>query len=365
MSSDTESLTIGPKPDDSIHIIHEALRHRKEEIPLSYLMGVSGEAFRFFYNRQQLKKGMHTTFYNPLRAVSKALGFEHEMIYDDTFQAAWDRLQNNVQLGKTALIPLSDGCSFLIENDNPNTVVCQNGHRHEFSFDQLREKWQKLEGLLEMGLHGYYQFVLGNRPHRPKEREMALGTFRSASKLMKSRRKIRGCTMGISAYEELISHMQRIIDQQQDIEKRSEIAKWNKKLLLQCLEGRRAAVSYIEIVRKDFEGEELEHLERAVVAYRNVVKLLESLQTIFPSPKSVSAETYSNPTTNHSEGSQLTEQRFILKIPVFGKNWQTQAKQFKLSCKASIKLLKKLVKFEFDGVSALEDVVRVGEKLKM
>ncbi|MEC8840735.1 MAG: hypothetical protein VX432_03995, partial [Candidatus Poribacteria bacterium] len=60
-----------------------------------------------------------------------------------------------------------------------------------------------------------------------------------------------------------------------------------------------------------------------------------------------------------------TEQRFILKIPTFGKNWQTQEKQFKLSCKASIKLLKKLVKFEFDGVSALEDVVRVGEKLKM
>ena len=100
MNSDTESLTETPKPDDSIHIIHEAFKHRKEEIPFSYLMGISGEAFRFFYNRQQSNKGMHTTFYNPLRAASKALGFEHEMIYDNTFQAAWDRLQNNVQLAK-------------------------------------------------------------------------------------------------------------------------------------------------------------------------------------------------------------------------------------------------------------------------
>ena len=365
MNSDAESLTIAPKPDDSIHIIYEALKHRKEEIPLSYLMGASGEAFRFFYNRQQSNKGMHTTFYNPLRAVSKALGFEHEMVYDDTFRAAWDRLQDNVQLGKTALIPLLDGCSFLIKNDNPNTVVCQNGHRYEFSFNQLRGKWQKLEGLLEMGLHGYYQFVVGDRPHRPKEREMALGTFRSASKLMRSRRKINGCTMGISAYEELISHMQRIIDQQQDFEKTREITKWNKELLLQCLEGRKAAVSYLEIVRKDFEGEELEHLEKATVAYRNVVVLLESLQTIFPSSQLFSTDTYSNPKRNHSEDSQLRQQRFVLKISAFRKNWQSRAKPFKLSCKASIKLLKKLVKFESDGVSALEDIIRVGEKLKM
>ena len=353
MNLDTESLIAAPKPDDSIHIIHEALKHRKEEIPLSYLMGVSGEAFRFFYNRQQSNKGMHTTFYNPLRAVSKALGFEHEMVYDDTFRAAWDRLQDNVQLGKTALIPLLDGCSFLIKNDNPMTVVCQNGHRYEFSFDQLREKWQKLEGLLEMGLRGYYQFVVGDRPYQPKERQMALGTFRSASKLMRSRRKISGCKMGISAYEELISHMQKITDQQQDIGKRHEVAKWNRELLLQCLEGRRAAVSYIEFVRKDFEGEELEHLDRAAIAYRNVVKLLESLQTILPSQRPIA--------TN----SQLTERRFTLKIPAFGKNWQTKEKEFKLNGKASIKLLKKLVKFESDGISALEDVVRVGEKLKM
>ena len=353
MNSDTESLTETPKPDDSIHIIHEAFKHRKEEISFSYLMGISGEAFRFFYNRQQSNKGMHTTFYNPLRAASKALGFEHEMIYDNTFQAAWDRLQNNVQLGKTALIPLSDGCSFLIENDNPNTVVCQNGHRYEFSFDQLQEKWQKLDGLLEMGLRGYYQFVVGGRPYRPKEREMALGTFRSASKLMRSRRKISGCKMGISAYEELISHMQKLTDQQQDTGKRHEIAKWNRELLLQCLEGRKAAVSYIEFVRKDFEGEELEHLDRATIAYRNVVKLLESLQTTLPTQSSIA--------TN----SQLTKRRFILKIPAFGKNCQTQEKALKLRSKASIKLLKKLVKFESDGISALEDVVRVGEKLKM
>ena len=66
---------------------------------------------------------------------------------------------------KTALIPLLDGCSFLIENDNPNTVVCQNGHRYEFSFDQLQEKWQKLDGLLEMGLRGYYQFVVPRIMH--------------------------------------------------------------------------------------------------------------------------------------------------------------------------------------------------------
>ena len=365
MNSDAESLSTAPKPDDSIHIVHEALKYRKEEVSLPYLMGVSGEAFRFFYNRQQVEKGIRTTFYNPLRTASKALGFEHELVYDDTFQVAWDRLQKNVQLGKIALIPLLDGCSFLIENDNPNTVVCQNGHRHEFSFDQLRKKWQRVDGFLEMGLNGYYQFILGARPHYPKEREMALGAFRGASKLMRSRRKISGCTMGISAYEELISHLQRIMDQKQDTVKRYEIAKWNKELLQQCLEGRRAAVSYLEIVWKDFEGEELKHLEKATVAYRNAVALLESLQTTFPSLQFFSEETYSNSKGNYSEDSQLMRQRFALKIPAFSKIWQTQSKHFKFSCQASIKLLKKLVKFETDGISALEDVIRVGEKLKM
>ena len=81
------------QPIDYIHTVHEALKHRKEEVSYTYLMGVSGEAFRFFYSRTDPEAGMNTFFHNPLRATCRTLGYSFEVSFDDTYEAASERLQ--------------------------------------------------------------------------------------------------------------------------------------------------------------------------------------------------------------------------------------------------------------------------------
>ena len=50
MNQGNQPLTT-ERPIDYIHTVQEALKHCEEDVSYTYLMGVSGEAFRFFYNR--------------------------------------------------------------------------------------------------------------------------------------------------------------------------------------------------------------------------------------------------------------------------------------------------------------------------
>ena len=61
MSQMNQPMTL-VRPIDYIHTVQEALKYRKEDVSYTYLMGVSGEAFRFFYNRTDPEAGMNTFF---------------------------------------------------------------------------------------------------------------------------------------------------------------------------------------------------------------------------------------------------------------------------------------------------------------
>ncbi len=383
MNQTAEPL-ISPPPINYIHTLHEAVKYRQEEISYSYLMGISGEAFRFFYSRLEPEAGMNVFFHNPLRAACKALGFRHEVLYDETYQDAYDRLQENIRAGKPALLPFSDSCPFLMEGNHPETLICQNGSRYKLEPKEIREKWQPGGGFLELGPHGYYQFVIEDREREPKGREVALGAFRGASKLMRTRRRIRNCAVGLAAYDELLAHLNSLIDRKRkkELTEREihKIATWNGQPLLQCIEARNAAVAYLQSVREHFEDEELKHLNKAIVTYQNVVKLLRKLRLVLPSMSLLSGWSAKEIPGDRGGVGDFSDKpsklRFNLssslilasKLDMIDNIETTQeraVKRFKMDCRAAIKLLKKVFKAETTGIGELEDVVKISEKLKM
>lgn len=318
------------QPINYIHTLYEAVKHREDEeaVSFSYLMGVSGEAFRFFYNRAAPEDGMNTFFHNPLRAACKALGFGFEVSYDETLPAAWDRLSENIDAGKPTLLPFPDCCPFLIEGKQPDEIIYQNGYREIIRAEDVREQWQPGGGFLELGPHGYYQFVIGNRDREPKARDVALGALRGAIKMMNNRRKINDCAMGLAAYEELISDLNTVGKKptEYDIDK---IARWNEKPLEQCIKAREAAYEYLQSIRDHFETEEQEHLDKAITAYLAVIVLLKKLQQAL----------------SHSHSEDI--------------------RRFRRNCRTAVKLAKKVLSVERVGISEMENIIQISEKVKM
>ena len=336
--NEAPGLLISSQPINYIHTLYEAVKHREDESAVSfpYLMGVSGEAFRFFYNRAAPEAGMNTFFHNPLRAACKALGFNFEISYDETFTAAWERLSENMSAGKPTLLPFPDCCPFLMEGKHPEEIVYQNGSRHQIGAEDVREQWQPGGGFLELGPHGYYQFVIDSRDREPKARDVALGALRGAIKMMNTRRKIRDCAMGLAAYEELISDLNNLTSgrrkpAEHDIDK---IAKWASMPLEQCIEARKAAFEYLISVREHFEAEEQEHLDKAIAAYQAVVVLLKKVQQVLGNPAAPSS--------------------------------QSQAiRRFRSNCRMAVKLLKKVLSVETAGIGEMESIIQISEKVKM
>ena len=255
------------RPIDYIHTVQEALKYRKDDVSYTYLMGASGEAFRFFYNRTDPEAGMNTFFHNPLRATCRTLGYSFEVSYDDTYEAASERLRENTRAGKPALLPFDDSCPFLTKDDGPETFICQNGSRYQIKTADLHKEWHPSGGFLELGPHGYYQVVIGEREREPKDRDAALGTLRVARKMAESRRKIQGCAIGLAAYDELIAHLSGMLNRKRKLTEHnvSKVMKWSGQPLTQFIEARTAAVDYLQMIKEHLEDEEeLEHLDDAM-----------------------------------------------------------------------------------------------------
>ena len=168
MDLTTEPPLPSTEPINYVHTLHEALKYQGEDVSYAYVMGVSGEAFRFLYNRSDPEAGMKTFFHNPLRATCRSLGYEYEVAHDEAYKSASERLQENLRTGKPALIPFEDSCPFVRKHAHPGRLVCQNGYRYELNTNDLHTKWQPDSGFLELGPKGYYQFIIGARGARAK-----------------------------------------------------------------------------------------------------------------------------------------------------------------------------------------------------
>ncbi|MCE2395247.1 hypothetical protein J4G02_11730 [Candidatus Poribacteria bacterium] len=343
------------RPIDYIHTVQEALKYRKDDVSYTYLMGASGEAFRFFYNRTDPEAGMNTFFHNPLRATCRALGYSFEVSYDDTYEAASERLQENTRAGKPTLLPFDDSCPFLTRDDGPKTLICQNGSRYQIKTAELHKEWHPSGGFLELGPHGYYQFVIGEREREPKGRDAALGTLRVARKMAETRRKIHGCAIGLAAYDELIAHLSGLL---------SRIMKWSGQPLTQFIEARTAAADYLQIIREHLEDEEVEHLDDAIAEYQKVVGLLKAVQRLLPSLE----EREDAPTDDKTKvrlGLGLSRMHFWMHPNREAQTPEEAMSHFKPKCRAAIKVLQKTVVAETKATRKIRDVLQTSEKTKM
>ncbi len=354
------------RPIDYLHTVQEALKYRKEDVSYTYLMGASGEAFRFFYNRANPEAGMNTFFHNPLRATCRTLGYSFEILYDDTYEAASERLQENTCAGKPTLLPFDDSCPFLTKDDGPETLICQNGSRYQIKAANLHKQWHPSGGFLELGPHGYYQFVIGEREREPKGRDAALGTLRVARKLAETRRKIHGCTIGLAAYDELIAHLSGLLSRRRKLTEHnvSKVMKWSGQPLTQFIEARTAAVDYLQMIREHFEAEELEHLDKAIAEYQKVVKLLKAVQRVLPSLEA--HET--SPTDAKSKvrlGLGLSRIGLWMHPNREPQTPKEAMSHFKPKCRAAIKVLQKTVVAETKATKEIQNVLQTSEKTKM
>ena len=366
MNQMNQPMTLA-RPIDYIHTVQEALKYRKEDVSYTYLMGASGEAFRFFYSRTDPEAGMNTFFHNPLRATCRTLGYSFEVSYDDTYEAASERLRENARAGKPTLLPFDDSCPFLTQDNGPGTLICQNGSRYHIKTADLHQQWQPSGGFLELGPHGYYQFVIGEREREPKDRDAALGTLRVARKMAETRRKIHGCAIGLAAYDELITHLSGLLSRKRKLTEHnvSKIMKWSDQPLTQFIEARTAAVNYLQMIREHFENEEeLEHLDKAIAEYQKVVGLLKAVQRVLPSLEAHEA----------APAEDKTKVRLGLGLSRIGlwmhPNREAQTPKeamshFKPKCRAAIKVLQKTVVAETKATREIRNVLQTSEKTKM
>ncbi|MDE0044049.1 MAG: hypothetical protein OXT74_18545 [Candidatus Poribacteria bacterium] len=369
MDKINEPLISSTEPINYVHTLHEALKHRGEDVSYAYVMGVSGEAFRFLYNRSDPEAGMKTFFQNPLRAACRSLGYKHEVAHDESYQSASERLEENIRTGKPALIPFGDSCPFVSEHETPGRLVCQNGYRYELSTADLHTKWEPHHGFLELGPKGYYQFIIGDREREPKPRETALGALRGAKKMMRARQKVQGCAMGLAAYYEFISQLQGMLSRRKPLTPHdvARIAQWNGRPISQAISTRQLTVEYLELVRENFEKEELEHLDRAIALYRKIGALLCRLRAVLPS-----ADTSPNtklPSDERSKARVSISRLFRIQAPMFVQrqpaSGRTVVKEFKPKCRLAIKVLLRIVQAETKAISEIEKILQLSEKMKM
>ncbi len=354
------------RPIDYIHTVQEALKYREEDISYAYLMGASGEAFRFFYNRTDPEAGMNTFFHNPLRATCRTLGYSFEVSYDDTYEAASERLQENARAGKPTLLPFDDSCPFLTKDNEPETLICQNGSRYQIKTADLHKEWHPSGGFLELGPHGYYQFVIGEREREPKGRDAALGTLRVARKMAETRRKINGCAIGLAAYDELITHLSGMLSRRRKLTEQNvaKIMKWSGQPLAQFIEARTAAVDYLQMIREHFEDEELEHLDEAIDEYQKVVGLLKAIQRILPSLEA-REDAPTDDKIKVRSGLGLSRIGLWMHPAREAQTPKEAMSHFKPKCRAAIKVLQKTVEAETKAARKIREVLQTSEKTKM
>ena len=369
MDQTIEPLISSAEPINYVHTLHEALKHRGEDASYVYVMGVSGEAFRFLYNRSDPEAGMKTYFHNPLRVACRSLGYSHEIAHDETYQSASERLQENIRTGKPALIPFGDSCPFVSEHETPGRLVCQNGYRYELNTTDLDTKWEPDNGFLELGPKGYYQFIIGEREREPKPREAALGALRSAKKMMQARQKVQGCAMGLAAYDELITQLKGMLSRRKPLTPHdvSRIARWNSRPIAQAISTRQFTVEYLELIRENFEGEELEHLDKAITLYRKVGTLFRKLRKVLPSVET--SPRTELPSDEQPKTRSGIANLFRIQAPMFVQSRSTRenpvVKEFKPQCRLAIRVLLRIVRAETKAISEIEKILQLSEKMKM
>jgi len=244
-------------------------------------MGISGEAFRFFYDRARPANSIWVFLNNPLRSAASALGFQHTIRFFEVREEALHSLEMTLRKEeRPVIIPCGETFPLLY----PDGTVETGDPAKTFTFEDAIEQWSLCEGFLELGLYGYYYFTLGEQNREPKPREVFLGAFRRAMKFAKAYRRVRGCTIGLQAYEEL----EAILKAKRDLDRVApsepgRIASWNVRASRVLLDSRRAAVFFLTESLPAFpDPEETKAVNQAIRFYERVVAALTRVVETHP-----------------------------------------------------------------------------------
>ncbi|UCH36132.1 MAG: hypothetical protein JSV65_07190 [Armatimonadota bacterium] len=267
-----------------VNCIQYCLEQRGDPRPKALLMGVSGEGFRLCFDRNDPERGLDVVFHNPLRAVCAALGYDCEVVYNrDLKEAGGALLKGLATRGCAILRARPDWVVVQRHPSEPDSLLARlpDGQLETWSRSQLEQVWVKEPGLLELGLPGYYHFVLGDKERKPDEREAAMASLRRAVRMLMRKSRIDGCAAGLAAYSELLDsllHKQRTELQQARILRK--YAAWNARPLPYIRDSRRAAAQYLRMIHPHFDEETTEHLDKAADSYSLAARVLAEVPAV-------------------------------------------------------------------------------------
>ena len=273
-----------PKPLYSLGFIDSlqyCLRRKGERLPKAQVMGLAGEAFRFFFSRNRPNSGVMVFTFNPLRATCSALGYNCTLEWHEDPRRAVGLLRKRLDAQEYPLLRThNDWVVVRGENAGEGFEIRRSRGRGErWSEEQLIERWRAEAGFLELGLIGHYLCTVGEREHEPPRRDAALGSLRRAVRLLTRARRVDGCAAGVRAYDELVEVLsrKRKASEEGAIQDFQKYAIWNRSALRALQGSRAAAARYLELIEPDMCEEAQEPIRRAAEHFRQVAQAWERI----------------------------------------------------------------------------------------
>ena len=315
-----------------------------EEVPNALLMGVSGEAFRLFYDRADPGRSGSVFLHNPLRALCGALGYSHSIDFHENREDAMAAVEEHHEAGSPVILQF--GAEFPLVY--PGLRVRLLGHETHMTRAEVQASMADTEGFLELGLYGYYVFTIGERDREPKPEQVYRGALRRARKIARAERRVRGCAVGLLAYDSMIA----VLRAKRDLTRVTyaqlgRIADWNGPSAQQLLESRRAGVGFLKTAVDVFEEEgQPEALEGAIKHLTETVSQLESALA------------------RHPARTPAAGSRFVLE-PDTGELRRAYLRKFFRACQTASKSLERAHDSERKAIEDVQRVINISEKTRM
>ena len=139
--------------------------------------------------------------HNPLRALCGALGYSHSIDFHENREDAMAAVEEHHEAGSPVILQF--GAEFPLVY--PGLRVRLLGHETHMTRAEVQASMADTEGFLELGLYGYYVFTIGERDREPKPEQVYRGALRRARKIARAERRVRGCAVGLLAYDSMIA----------------------------------------------------------------------------------------------------------------------------------------------------------------
>jgi len=267
-----------------VECLRYCLERRGERRSKTLLMGMSGEAFRLCYDRNDPERGIGVVFHNPIRAACAASGYACEVVYHRELADAMEALRRHVAgAGLPILHTSEDWVVVQADSSDSGRMVARHadGRVAHWPWQHLQRIWLEEPGLLELGLQGYYWLAVGEKEREPDEREAAMGSLRRGVRMLQRRTRIDDCAAGLAAYDELLDSLLR--KQRSDPQRVRSVRKyalWVGGPLAYVRDSRRAAAQYLTMIQPHFDEETQAHLREAADGFRHAADALSEIPAL-------------------------------------------------------------------------------------